>query len=492
MTAYLTEKRGAQERSMEKTSSKVKAHGTFHKHPDKEAIQANILSLSMGIRWLQQLIEERMKDLEAGELRTFENSRLQKLPEFTKNSSIDVLLKTHGESEIEVLLLLLSFTSWFRPVSLLRLATLQTDSDVRYLEPGGLYKKHSSRFIPTLQTAVFLLAGADVTLQAYYQTVLSQHVLFREGILHLNGTQRLDSYPLEQLLEIDLAYYNYLIHGKKPRMDVSPDFPAALLETSKSPDDLVLKETTRRQLDMVMHYATVKERLYQREGVNDKLSPGYLALLYGPPGTGKTFSVAVLSKQLGIEAYRVDLSRIISKYIGETEKNLEKVFQRFEDKNCILMFDEADALFGKRTEVKDAKDRFANQEVAYLLQRVERFPGLVILATNYNQNLDAAFKRRILSSVYFAQPDTAEREILWQNSLPAYFQFEREDLPQYLAEKYSLTGANIANIMKLCCIQAEQKQENMLDKATIESFIYLEMSKEGTVTTRKQVSKQYR
>lgn len=459
----------------------------YDQNKDKDLIEANVISVSIGIKWLEVLIKERMDSLVNDTKVSAEDSKMSNLPVFSDDTAIKKLLLEYGESEVEVVLLLLAFTSWFRPVNLTSLVALAPDSDMRFIEPGGVYRKTNSRFIPTLQTAVFILAGNDVTLQGYYHTVISTHNFFREGVLHLRSLNNVDNFPMEQILEPDIGYYHYLINGKVPRMDVTPDFPASLLQTNKTIDDLILKDTTKAQLDIIMNYAKVKERLFSREGVDEKVNQGFLALLYGPPGTGKTFSVAVLSKKLGVEAYRVDLSRIISKYIGETEKNLEKVFTRFEEKNCILMFDEADALFGKRTEVKDAKDRFANQEVAYLLQRMETFPGLVILASNFNQNLDIAFKRRILTSVYFAQPDSKEREILWRNSLPAYFKFEDEELPIHLADNYSLTGANIANVIKLWCIQAESKGNNILKRTEIEPFIYLEMNKEGVATTRKQL-----
>jgi len=201
-------------------------------------------------------------------------------------------------------------------------------------------------------------------------------------------------------------------------------------------------------------------------------------MLYGPPGTGKTMTVSVMGKTLGMDVYSIDLSRVVSKYIGETEKNLEKIFQRLEGKRCILFFDEADALFGKRTEVKDAKDRYANQEVAYLLQKIERFPGLVILASNYNQNLDSAFKRRILSSIFFPPPSEDERLILWERALPSNYEFEPEDLASNLATKYQLTGANIANIMKLACLKAKSENTNKLLPHLFAQLIKLEQNKE--------------
>ena len=138
--------------------------------------------------------------------------------------------------------------------------------------------------------------------------------------------------------------------------------------------------------------------------LNRYVSGGYRVLFHGPPGTGKSMTVRLLGKNSGRDVFRVDLSQVVSKYIGETEKNLSRIFDKAELRDWILFFDEADALFGKRTDIKDAHDRFANQEISFLLQRIEDFSGLVILATNLKSNLDEAFLRRFQSVVYFNVP----------------------------------------------------------------------------------------
>ncbi|MGD1844608.1 MAG: ATP-binding protein [Salibacteraceae bacterium] len=184
---------------------------------------------------------------------------------------------------------------------------------------------------------------------------------------------------------------------------------------------------------------------------------------------------------MGIEVYRVNLSRVISKYIGETEKNLERIFDRLEQKNCILFFDEADALFGKRTEITEAKDRYANQEVAYLLQKIETFPNLVILSTNYRQNLDDAFQRRILSYIHVEAPKEAERLQLWQTHLPPGFAFDPPELLEQLAKDYQLTGANIANILKLASIEALSNQQKIISFSILEPILKQEFSKERRI-----------
>jgi hypothetical protein len=177
---------------------------------------------------------------------------------------------------------------------------------------------------------------------------------------------------------------------------------------------------------------------------------GTIALFSGPPGTGKTLAAEVIAGELGIDLYIVNLATVVDKYIGETEKNLERVFQAAEEVNGLLFFDEADALFGRRSEVRDARDRYANIEVAYLLQRLERFDGIAILATNLTANLDEAFARRIDVSVEFRLPNAAQRRAIWRMSLPPGVPLEDDVELDFLAIAFALSGGSIRNI----CVEA--------------------------------------
>ena len=161
---------------------------------------------------------------------------------------------------------------------------------------------------------------------------------------------------------------------------------------------------TLRAIEEIQTFIVHGDTLMREWGMAARLRPGYRALFHGPPGTGKTMSAALLGRLTNREVYRIDLSLVVSKYIGETEKNLARVFDRAQQQGWILFFDEADALFGKRSEVSDAHDRYANIEVAYLLQRLETYDGLVVLATNLQRNIDPAFLRRISVAVDFVAP----------------------------------------------------------------------------------------
>jgi SpoVK/Ycf46/Vps4 family AAA+-type ATPase len=212
-----------------------------------------------------------------------------------------------------------------------------------------------------------------------------------------------------------------------------------------------------------------------------KIKPGYRALFYGPPGTGKTLTATLLGKYTGKDVFRIDLSRVVSKYIGETEKNLSRLFDKSENKDWILFFDEADALFGKRTDIRDAHDKYANQEVAYLLQRVEGYSGLVILATNQRGNVDDAFVRRFQAIIHFPMPRIEERYGIWCKAFPPQIEIADDIDWLNVATRYELTGGGIMNVTHYCAIEAMADHSRCLDLKRLEDAISREYIKEGKV-----------
>jgi SpoVK/Ycf46/Vps4 family AAA+-type ATPase len=188
-----------------------------------------------------------------------------------------------------------------------------------------------------------------------------------------------------------------------------------------------------------------------------------------------------LGKEFKKHIFRIDLSNLVSKYIGETEKNLARLFDEAEYKSWILFFDEADALFGKRTQVKDAHDRYANQEVSYLMQRIEMFEGLVILASNLKANIDEAFARRFQSIIYFPYPTPEEQLRIWKKAFPKKLKPSEEiDLHQ-LSQRYKLSGANIMNIVQYSCLAAMEQQQKEISAGLLVQGIQKELTKEGKV-----------
>ena len=223
---------------------------------------------------------------------------------------------------------------------------------------------------------------------------------------------------------------------------------AARIKTLYTMKMLVLPEEQMEQMQEICNQVKYRSLVYEKWGFEKRLSlgKGLNILFSGPPGSGKTMAAEVIANEIGLEVYKIDVSQVVSKYIGETEKNLEEVFTEAETSNAILFFDEADALFGKRSEVKDAHDRYANVEIGYLLQRMEEYAGIVILATNLNQNIDEAFLRRLHFNVTFPFPDKEQRKLIWKGIFPAGAPVDKNLDFEFLAEKFVLAGGNIKNI----------------------------------------------
>ena len=219
--------------------------------------------------------------------------------------------------------------------------------------------------------------------------------------------------------------------------------------------DIVLAAAVKEQLEEICAFVRHKETVYSEWGFDKKLSlgKGLNILFAGPSGTGKTLAAEIIAGEVGLDLYKIDISGIVSKYIGETEKNLKKIFGEAEIGNAILFFDEADALFGKRSEVNDSHDRYANIEVNYLLQQMEEHEGIIILASNYKKNLDDAFLRRLQFAVEFPIPDEASRKEIWIGMFPEKARLG-EDVDFNFLSKFKLTGGNIKNIVLLAAVLA--------------------------------------
>jgi ATP-dependent 26S proteasome regulatory subunit len=223
---------------------------------------------------------------------------------------------------------------------------------------------------------------------------------------------------------------------------------ATKIEPRANWEDLILPEDQIQQLHEICNRYNYRDKVLNEWGFAKKLSYGLgiTVLFSGGSGTGKTMAADVIANALGLDLYRIDLSQVVNKYIGETEKNLDRVFSAAANSNAILFFDEADALFGKRTEVKDAHDRYANLETSYLLQKMEQHEGIAILATNLCDNLDQAFTRRLAFSLHFPFPDEVHRLLLWQRAWPTDTPFADEIDLELLARELQLSGGNIKNI----------------------------------------------
>lgn len=228
-------------------------------------------------------------------------------------------------------------------------------------------------------------------------------------------------------------------------------------------DDIVLPDRLTTLLQEVCNHVKYRSKVYGEWEFDKKLSlgKGLNVLFAGPPGTGKTMAADVIANELSLDLYKIDLSTVISKYIGETEKNLAKIFSEAEDSNAILFFDEADALFGKRTEVRDSHDRYANIEVSYLLQKMEEFEGVSILTTNLHKNMDDAFVRRMHFTLEFPIPSIKERLLIWENIWPKATPRNLDMDLEFIARKFEITGGSIRNIALSAAFLAAQNGGNV-------------------------------
>ncbi len=336
-------------------------------------------------------------------------------------------------------------------------------------ELGGARGINHRGFIPTGETALFLLAGNDLNHRVkVMQLFHSEQPLNKNNILHLETTNDGEPYFSGKII-LNQEILEKILFQKVSRPRLSTQFPAKYITTGLDWDNLVINEATLAEVEVIRNWIACHERMVSDWNMKSKFREGYKALFYGPPGTGKTFTVTLLGKQFGKDVFRIDLSQVVSKYIGETEKNLERIFNKAEQKDWILFFDEADALFGKRTSVANAHDRYANQETSYLLQRIEDYNGLVILASNNKTNIDAAFLRRFDAIIHFPLPDPSERSRLWNIYLPASHGLTEEDL-QGIAAKYEVTGSTILNAIHNSAINAFASGRFITHEDLIESL----------------------
>ncbi len=379
------------------------------------------------------------------------------------------------------LTLLIALVPHLQPDFFDRLIINQLPQAGDYPQIGGWRGKSHRGFLPTGETVLFILGGSHFADRLRLQQVFSEeHPFARERVLYLNPPP--EGEPLMSgKLVMSRDYIDLFTQGHFSRPHFSLEFPAQHITTEMEWEDLVLNAQTLRQIRDLEGWITHGSTILYEWGMKRKLKLGYRVLFYGPPGTGKTLTASLLGKYTGKDVYKVDLSMVVSKFIGETEKNLANLFARAENKDWILFFDEADALFGKRTNVRDAHDKYANQEVSYLLQRVENYNGLVILSSNFKSNIDEAFLRRFQSLIQFPMPNPKERLQLWQMAFPPQVKLTSEvDLPE-LASTYELSGSVIMNVVQHCCLQALQHGDAVIHQKHIINAIKREFSKAGKI-----------
>jgi AAA+ superfamily predicted ATPase len=431
------------------------------------------------VAWLQSVIDQAIKTylLHEGHENNWEDLPLPNLDAYDciySNTVMDWELNIYSR-----LALVLAMAPHIKPEVLDIFLSKNQAYDKCFTEFGGVTDKNHSGFLPTGQTLSFLISAGDPQLKAEAIKIFGKdNVLIKEQIISLSSTE---SYipTLNGMLSIEENWMQYFLVGTKTEPENNISFPAQKITTNMDWNDIVLDHLVMEQVQEINQWLAHGETLMNEWGLFKKIKQGYKVLFCGPPGTGKTLTATLLGKTAHRDVYQVDLSMVVSKYIGETEKNLAKIFDTAANKNWILFFDEADALFGKRTAANTSNDRHANQQTAYLLQKIEDFPGVVILASNLRANMDDAFTRRFQSIINFKMPSVPERYQLWQNAFDGVCGLHDEvDLHQ-ISEHYELAGGSIINVLRYCALSAISRGDTLVTKHELLTGIKKEYKKEN-------------
>lgn len=444
----------------------------------------NAIVLREYLQWLQSAIVKRLQQY-------FDNSgqavndNIIALPVVSyPDAPLPAFINQHALSLPEQLLLLLALAPHVDPVFFDDIIQQYIPKAGDFPQIGGVRGTQFRGFLPTGETALFVLAGDDLAQRLQVKPLLGEdHIFARYQVLWLENPP--DGEPvMSGKIILSQEFADLFITGSHTRPRFGVNFPADRITTPLEWSDLVLNAQTMEQVRELKKWLQHKDTLLK---TNKRLKPGYRALFYGPPGTGKTLTSCLLGKPdteggKELDVYRVDLSQVVSKFIGETEKNLSRLFDKAEHKDWILFFDEADALFGKRTNIRDAHDKYANQEISFLLQRVENYNGLVILATNFKSNIDAAFARRFQTIIHFPLPNQSERLQLWKMILPDHMLTHQGTLER-LSAMYELPGASIINVAQYCFLKNMQPDGVIapISAVDLEEGLIREFNKEGKV-----------
>jgi AAA+ superfamily predicted ATPase len=396
-------------------------------------------------------------------------------PSVNENTAYGKLIRQYDFNEADRMLLNLALAANLSPEILHPLAMYSNDK-IGAKHAGGFFRTGDTQYYPTVRMAVFLLAGSNFSLRDKYSVQFhARHLLFTSGLVI--AKERTDSSVfLGYEITFNDQFLGTILNGDEPRLDGEQGFPARRSTRKHNLADVVLADSTRTEIDKLRRFARNMKKLWSMNQ-SQLYRSNFIGIFSGEPGTGKSHTAEAVGNELDLPVYKVNFAQMVSKYIGETEKNLEKVFDRFDKQTCILFFDEAESIFSKRTQVEDAHDQHANNLQSYLLQKVEEFNGILILATNManpERHFDKAFQRRIRLNVRFPFPDYPERIKLWERALAKPF-YLAEGLLDNLAKHYQLTGGSIYNIVSDAVIMAmdagtEEISFEMLEEVMKDEF----------------------
>ncbi len=443
-------------------------------------LKSNVISLQKEINWLREVIKVRF------ELYFNQKNKVKTIsvepPDLSQDKSVYSNFIIHYKfSGLERLAIILTLTAHLQPQVLDVFFTRNKQLNRAFTEFGGVKAKNYGGFVPTGETLAFLAGANDLfTKLSIIKLFRNEHLFVKHNILILSPAE--DNEPeLSGVLEISQEFFELFTFGEAAKPNFNAKFPAKRITTKLTWEDFIAGENLVRDMDDILLWTKHSDKILNEWKLDNIIKPGYRALFYGPPGTGKTFAASLLGQKTKKDVYKIDLSMIVSKWVGETEKNLARIFDMAENKDWILFFDEADAIFGKRSKTQSSQDRHSNQEVAYLLQRTENYNGTIILASNLKSNMDEAFVRRFQSIIYFPMPKANQRLKLWQNYFSKSLKLDPKINLKQIAEEYEITGGSIVNVLKYCAIHAADNDSKIVDIEILKEGIRKERIKEGKV-----------
>ncbi|HET7002920.1 MAG TPA: ATP-binding protein [Puia sp.] len=425
--------------------------------------------LQKELDWLKKIIERRIHTFKTEEI----DNGLSEIvaPELEDATShYASFVTSHKLSESERLLLALAMTPHLNPGLLDGFA-----ENKKLLIASKVFRSHDDiSLLPTAQTALYLLGGHDVLIRsAFFHLFETEHLFYKQSVIQL-GASAAGASSLDGVLSLTPNFRDLFIYNKIRPPRFSSDFPAHLLTSKYEWEDLVLMPTTMETLEDVKITLKQYDKLLNQWKMEKVMRPGCRVLLYGDSGQGKTLTASLLGKLLNRPVYRVDIAASVSKYVGETNQRLEALFNTAENKDWILFFDEGDAMLGQRNQGggESSTSHYANQEVAFLLQRIETFNGIIIVATNLRSNIDYAFQRRFDTSAQFKALDAERQHLVWDRFWPKdHIELAPGTDLDLLIKRYSLSPASIVNVIRRIAAHMAEKNERVVSSAMLQRFI---------------------
>lgn len=416
---------------------------------------SNLKALYQELEWLSQVLDV---SFAAHFQQDPKNWQELSPPPVDQTSSYGSFVIRYELDNYSRLALALSLAPNLKPQTLDLFFVRNKNLDRSFTEFGGKWNSQGG-FLPTLQTLLFIITANDPMLFLKgYELLSPDHVLQQNEVINFSETEKHEA-KINAQFNLNPHWFDHFVTGKPLAHSLNHQF-GEVLTTPLSWHDLVVDPLTQAALHEITTWCQHQHTILKDWDLQQKLKPGYRALFYGPTGTGKTLSAALLGKELNKTVYRIDTTSLVSKYIGETEKNLAQLFKTASQRDWILYFDEADTLFSKPLNAQSANDHHVNAINASVLKQLSDFAGLAILATERKTNIDPRFYPLLQNSIYFPPPNAQQRLQLWQNAFNGTPQLASEINLNTIAENHELTAASILNVLRYCAITAIRKNSN--------------------------------